>query len=84
MGYVIVHYILLAFLICLWVRVILSYFPLSPGSPVTSLSRVVGSVTDPVLRPVRRVVPPLRLGAGVLDLSPIVVSFVVIILMAFV
>ena len=30
-------------------------------------------VTDPVLTPLRRVLPPVRLGSVLLDLSPIVV-----------
>ena len=81
MGFEIVRDILLAFLVCIWIRVILSYFPLTPGSPVTGLARVVGTVTDPVLMPVRRVLPPLRLGAGAIDLSPMVVTVVIIILM---
>ena len=81
MGFEIVRDILLAFLVCIWIRVILSYFPLSPGSPANGLARVVGTVTDPVLLPVRKVLPPLRLGAGAIDLSPMVVTVVIIILM---
>lgn len=81
MGFAIVYYILLVFLVCLWTRVLLSYFPITPGSPANSLARVVGAVTDPVLTPVRRLLPAVRIGGAGLDLSPIVVSFIVIILM---
>jgi len=38
-------------------------------------------VTDPVLGPLRRVLPPLRMGAMALDLSPIVAFFGISILM---
>jgi YggT family protein len=35
--------------------------------------RALGRFTDPVLAPIRRVVPPLRVGGGAIDLSPLVV-----------
>ena len=38
------------------------------------------SVTDPPLRAVRRVIPPLRLGAVMLDLSPMVLIIGIFIL----
>ena len=37
------------------------------------------AVTEPVLRPVRRIVPPLRVGATAVDLSPIIVWVVILI-----
>ncbi|MDA8265060.1 MAG: YggT family protein [Actinomycetota bacterium] len=80
-----VRLILSAFLICLFARVILSYFPISYGSPVAGVQRVVGAVTDPVLTPVRKIVPPLNLGGGgVLDMSPVIVFVVVFILLGFI
>jgi uncharacterized protein YggT (Ycf19 family) len=36
-------------------------------------------VTDPYLNLFRRILPAVRLGAGALDLSPIVATFVLII-----
>lgn len=42
------------------------------------------SVTDPPLRAVRRVIPPLRLGAVMLDLSPMVLIIGIYILLALV
>jgi YggT family protein len=36
-------------------------------------------VTDPYLNLFRRVLPPVRMGPGALDLSPIVATFVLII-----
>jgi YggT family protein len=35
--------------------------------------RVLYSLTEPVLGPIRRVLPPMRLGGMGLDLSPIIV-----------
>ncbi len=76
----IIDYVLYAFVICLWVRAILSWFPVRPGGFAAGLARAVSLVTDPVLRPVRSVLPPLRAGGGALDLSPLLVSIVAIVL----
>ncbi len=48
------------FLFVLVVRVVLSYFPMSPGSALVPITRFFEAITEPVLRPVRRIVPPLR------------------------
>jgi YggT family protein len=34
---------------------------------------LVDRVTDPVLVPIRRMLPPFRIGGGALDLSPLIV-----------
>jgi YggT family protein len=75
--------ILTLFLLVLFARVLLSYFPISPGTPMASVQRVVGAVTDPVLSPVRRLLPPVSLGGtgAVLDMSPIIVFIVIFILL---
>ena len=49
-------------------RVVLSWFPLDPNSPFNAVRHAVVTVTEPVLGPLRRVIPPL----GGFDLSPIV------------
>jgi YggT family protein len=54
------------------VRVVLSWFPVDPRGPMGQVSRVVQAATDPVLVPVRRVLPNM----GPIDLSPIVVFIV--------
>lgn len=84
LALVVVRLILLSFLVCLFVRVILSYFPISYGTPMAGVQRAVGAVTDPILAPVRRLVPPVTLGGGgVLDMSPVIVFVVVFILLSF-
>ncbi len=58
-------------LIIVWI--VLSYIPRMPYNRV--LSAVVGFVNDvvePYLRIFRRFLPPLKIGPGALDLSPIV------------
>lgn len=61
-------------------RVLLSYFPLSPGSPLQGVMSFLYAVTEPVLAPIRRVIPPIG-GMG-LDLSPMIVFFVIYLLVS--
>ena len=57
--------------LCIFGRIILSWFPVSRGSPMESVYSALFTITEPVLGPVRRALPPL----GGFDLSPIVVIF---------
>ncbi len=59
------------YVLILFGRVILSWFPMSPNSPMTSVYSFLYTLTEPVLGPLRRVLPPL----GGFDLSPIVAFF---------
>ncbi|TMM15460.1 MAG: YggT family protein [Actinobacteria bacterium] len=69
----IIAWVIQAYVIVIFARVILSWFPITPGTPMASVARVLYSVTEPVLGPIRRVLPPMRMGGMGLDLSPIVV-----------
>ncbi len=42
------------------------------GHPVRRLYDLLGRGIEPILRPIRQVLPPIRVGAGALDLSPLV------------
>lgn len=53
--------------------IIISWFPLEPGSALEGVRNGLQTVTEPVLGPVRRALPPVRLGGMALDLSPIIV-----------
>jgi YggT family protein len=59
------------YVIAIILRMVLSWFPPSDGI-VGDAHRVLWRITEPVLGPVRRVLPPL----GGLDLSPLVVILV--------
>jgi len=52
-------------------RIILSYFPLQPGGVIAQIFNVLYTITEPVLGPARRIIPPI----GMFDFSPIVVIF---------
>ncbi len=60
-----------AYMIVVLLRIVLSWFPISYGSPLVPVARGLSAVTDPVLDPLRRAIPPVRLGAMALDLSPL-------------
>ena len=62
------------------IRVVLSYFQRMPYNRY--LSAFVGfveDVTNPYLGVFRRFIPPVRLGPAALDLTPIIATFVLII-----
>ncbi len=54
-----------AYLVVLFARAIMSWFPIRPGTPWASIYRVALDLTEPVLAPLRRIIPP----AGMFDLS---------------
>jgi YggT family protein len=62
-----------AYIFILFIRIIASWFPINPWSRAAKALRVVSAITDPILVPVRRVLPPLRVGGTALDLSPLVI-----------
>jgi YggT family protein len=67
--------LLQGYLIVMFARIILSWFPVEPGSGLASVYGFLYAITEPVLGPIRRVIPPLGAGGMGIDLSPIVVFF---------
>ena len=63
------------YVVAIFARIILSYFPISPGSALAPVFSGLYTITEPVLGPLRKLVPPLRIGMGAIDLSPIIVIF---------
>jgi YggT family protein len=72
---------LTVYLVLLFASVILSWVAMARPLPYYGLGRkvvdAIFAVTNPVFRLVRGVVPPIRLGAAALDLSPVIVFIVV-------
>ncbi len=65
------------YLVVLFARAIMSWFPPpAHGSILGTVQRVAFDLTEPVLAPVRRVIPP----AGMFDISFMIVFFVLFIL----
>jgi YggT family protein len=61
------------YIIVIFVRLIMSWFPPTPGTTYQQIFDAFVTATEPVLAPVRAMMPPMRMGAMALDLSPIVV-----------
>jgi YggT family protein len=72
--------LLLLYLILIFIRIIMSWIPRMPYNRyLAAFLKFVSDVTDPYLNLFRRILPPVRMGPGALDLSPIVATFVLII-----
>jgi YggT family protein len=74
--------IVTVYFVILLVRIVLSWVPAVP-EPIQPLARGVRAATDPLLIPLRSVLPPIQIGAAALDLSPLVVFFAIAILRIF-
>ena len=88
----------LAYLISTWVTrglvvwIVLSYIVIfgrvSFDHPVRKAYEFANRIVEPMLRPIRKVVPPIRFGGAALDLSPLVliigVRFVPVVLDVFI
>ena len=82
-----VTYILLyVFLLVLFGRFVMGYVMQfgrrwQPGRGASATLEVVWSVTDPPLKALRRVIPPLRIGTVAVDLSSLVLLVILFVLM---
>jgi YggT family protein len=75
-----VEILALVYLVFIFIRIITSWIPRIPYNRfLAAVLNFVSDVTDPYLNLFRRFLPPVRLGPGALDLSPIVATFVLII-----
>ncbi|HXY72445.1 MAG TPA: YggT family protein [Actinomycetota bacterium] len=66
----------------LFIRILLSWFPPPGSGPLRTGYNLIYDLTEPVLRPVRGLLPPIRAGSMGLDLSPILVFIVIFVLQA--
>jgi YggT family protein len=72
------------FTLVLFARMLLSWFPMPDDGILAQVNRALFAITEPVLAPVRSVVPPVRTGAMAFDLSPIIVFVGIILVSAWV
>jgi YggT family protein len=69
--------LLLVYFVLIFIRIILSWIPRIPYNvALNAVVKFVTDVTDPYLNVFRRFLPPLRVGPGALDLSPMIAIFV--------
>ena len=81
----VLYYVLTVFLVLLFLRLIFEYVFLlarsfRPTGLVAMLLELIYTVTDPPLKVLRRVLPPLRIGGVSLDLAFLVLFILVTIL----
>ena len=81
------YFALLLFFLSMWARFILDLARTfarnwRPTGVILIVAEFVFTITDPPIRAVRRVIPPIRLGGIALDLAWTVVFLAVLILMS--
>ena len=81
----VLYYLLTVFLVLLFLRLIFEYVFLlarnfRPSGLLVLLLELIYTVTDPPLKALRRVLPPLRIGGVSLDLAFLVLFILVTIL----
>jgi YggT family protein len=81
----VIDFVLWAALLILITRIVLDWVQMlsrswRPSGVVLVLCELIYSITDPPLRAVRRVLPPVRLGMIALDLSPLVLFIAIYLL----
>jgi len=70
----------IVFVVLIFIRVIMSYFERVPYNRwLDAFLNFVTQVTDPILSPLRRVLPPVRIGPGALDLAPMVATLLLLV-----
>lgn len=74
---------LTVYYLILIVRIVLSWVPSVP-EPIRPLARAVRAATDPLLIPLRGLLPSIRMGAMALDVSPILLFLAIVILQSLV
>lgn len=64
------------FVLLVLARVILEWVRVPDEHPVGRVRGLLRRITQPLLAPVRALIPPVRLGSVAVDLSPVVVILV--------
>ena len=83
---VVVEIVLWFFIALLWVRFVVDWVQVfarawTPRGVLLVLLETVYSITDPPIKALRRVIPPLRLGSVALDLSFLIVMIAAYVLL---
>jgi len=73
----IIRILLELYVVVLIIAALMSWFPTEPDSHLAVARRAIGTVTDPPLRLIRRIIPSITLGGTSLDLSVIVLIIII-------
>ena len=76
--------LLLIYFYAVFVWIILSWIRVSSTHPLGRVQTFLDRIIYPVILPIRRVIPPIRLGGGALDLSPIVLLLAIQLVRSFI
>lgn len=85
----VIHVLLIVYLILLWARIILELVrsinrQWRPRGAMLVIAEIIYTLTDPPIRLIRKVIPPIRMGPVAIDLSVMLLMFAVIVLMSIV
>ena len=82
----VIHGALWIFIALMWIRFVVDWVQIfarswTPGGVLLVALEVVYSITDPPIKALRRVIPPLRIGSITLDLSFLIVMIAAYVLL---
>ncbi|OFW62407.1 MAG: hypothetical protein A2135_06645 [Actinobacteria bacterium RBG_16_67_15] len=61
-----------AYALVVFARIVFEWIPVSDEHPLARVRAVLRALTEPALRPLRAIIPTIRMGDVGLDLSPLV------------
>jgi YggT family protein len=61
-----------AYALVVFARIVFEWIPVSDEHPLARVRAVLRALTEPALRPLRAIIPTIRMGEVGLDLSPLV------------
>jgi YggT family protein len=74
-----IHEIIFLYILVLFATALLSWFPASSNNGgLASIRRVLAALTEPLLRPLRQVMPQPKVGGVAVDFSVMVAIFLLI------
>ncbi len=73
---VVLCWLLFGYAFAFLLRAVLSWFPIRPDGLAATLAGGLSMITDPLVRPLRRMLRPLRVGNVGLDFAPTIIMVV--------
>ena len=67
-------------IVAIFIRVLLSWIPMGGSSQLNTMVAIVYQITEPILAPLRRIIPRL----GIFDLTPTIALFILFAVLALV